>query len=219
MAYEEILFAEQGKPLETPGVMVVDKDRMADIATGIQEFLGDEVVPITQPFSVPTSEPGVPTMTKTELVSYWIQRGYEMEESKDPAAAVDCYDEALRLDPQSYVANFNKGNALVALSKFREAIQAYDKALAVKNAAEAILNREIVRLLAAGVQWPDGPKALEFLEDDLDNSDRKTQLGAALLLFMECKEEHQQACDILGVAMQQDPSILEDLKELEVPNR
>jgi len=203
MAYEEISLAEQGKPLETPGMMVVDKDRMADMAAGIQVLLGDEVVPATQ----------------TELVSYWIQRGYEMEASGDPAAAVDCYDEVLRLDPQSYVANFNKGNALVALSKFQEAIQAYDKALAVKNTAEAIHNREIVRLLAAGVQWPDGPKALEFLEDDLDSPDRKTQLGAALLLFLECKKESPQACDIWGVAVQQDPSILEDLSKLEVPNR
>jgi len=167
----------------------------------------------------PTSKPGVPTITKLEPVSYWIQLGYKMEASGDPAAAVDCYNEALRLDPQSYVANFNKGNALVALSKFQEAIRAYDKALAVKNSAEVIHNREIARLLAASVQWPDGPKALEFLEDDLDSPDRKTQLGAALLLFMKCMEKDQTACDILGVAAEQDPSILEDLNKLELPNR
>lgn len=208
MAYEEFSLAEQGDPLETPGVMIVDKDRMADMAAEIQVLLDDEVV-----------GDEVDTATQMALISYWIQLGHTMEANGDPEAAVDCYDEALRLDPQSYVASFNKGNALIALSRFQEAIQAYDRALVMKDAAEAIHNREIARLLAAGVQWPDGPEALEFLEDDLDSPDRKTQLGAALLLFMECMEEDQEACGILEAAAEQDPSILEDLFKLEVPDR
>jgi len=373
MAYDEILLAEQGNLVETPGAIIVDRDKMANVSIRIQVLLGDESVPIIQPpSSVPTSTPETPTedpwqdiidrmgtqavdiplpydyedlqreqqdacisgslmqcymvgyqflqiakmgnssayadaintfnlilesnphfgrahyglgrvyydlaltdlllrdqirttdsglpipvvdkqgaellqraldefemaftldlelandsdarqfieMTKAKLVNYWIGQGYEMETSGNPATAVEHYEKALRLDPQSYVANFNKGNALLALSEFQEAIQAYDKALIVRpNAVEAIYGREFARLRAAGVPWTDRSQVIEFLKEDLESSDRKTQLGAILVLMLKCDEGNQEACSIVEVAMQQDSTLLDDLENLEMPNR
>lgn len=379
MAYEEITLAEQGTPLETPGVMIVYKDRIDNLSVRLQVLLGSEVVPIVQPSLVPTSEPEPLTsdswedvikrisahidaqskkktdelhqgdyealqkeqqdvcvsdnlmqcytvgymflqlarlgyydayadaihtfnlilnkdpefgrahyglgrayydlcltdltlrgqmqttesglfipvlddqsadlfqraldeleialaldleladnsdirnfieMIKAKLISYWIQQGYEMETTGNPTGAVEYYEKVLRLDPQSYVANFNRGNALFALSKFQEAIHAYDEALTVKpNSADAIHNREIARIREAGFQWPNGTQAIAFLMRDLQSSDHKSQLGAALLLTLECMGENQEACDILDVAAQQYPTLPDDLKKLEMPKR
>ena len=52
--------------------------------------------------------------------------------------AVQAYEEAIRLDPNSTVSWYNKGNALKSLDRYDEAIQAYDQAIRLDpNFAEA----------------------------------------------------------------------------------
>jgi len=52
--------------------------------------------------------------------------------------AIQAYDEAIRLDPNSTVSWYNKGNALKSLDRYDEAIQAYDQAIRLDpNFAEA----------------------------------------------------------------------------------
>jgi tetratricopeptide (TPR) repeat protein len=159
-------------------------------------------------------------MTKAKLEGYWIRQGYEMETRGNPAAAIEHYEKALRLNPQSFVANFNEGNAFFALFKFREAIQAYDKALGVSpNSAEAVNNREIARLREAGIRWPDGSQAIEFLKKDLKGAERNTRIGAALILFLECSKKNQEACSIMTAAFQETPTLLDELKKLDMQGR
>jgi tetratricopeptide (TPR) repeat protein len=45
--------------------------------------------------------------------------------------AIKCYDEAIRLDPKDYAAWHNKGNALMYLGKYDEAIEAWDEVIKV----------------------------------------------------------------------------------------
>ena len=46
--------------------------------------------------------------------------------------AIECYDKAIRLDPEDYDTWLNKGNSLVKLERYEEAIECYDKAIRLK---------------------------------------------------------------------------------------
>jgi tetratricopeptide (TPR) repeat protein len=60
----------------------------------------------------------------------------------DPAAAVEQIDRALKRNPDDVVALNNRGNALLALRRFDEALASYDRALARRPAyADALCNR------------------------------------------------------------------------------
>lgn len=59
----------------------------------------------------------------------WVSRGVLFDRRGDPAAALECYRNALLADPQSVHAWRNLGNALAAQRKFSEAAAAYDTAL------------------------------------------------------------------------------------------
>jgi tetratricopeptide (TPR) repeat protein len=60
----------------------------------------------------------------------------------DPAAAVEQIDRALKRNPNDAAALNNRGNALLALQRFDEALASYDRALALRPAyADALCNR------------------------------------------------------------------------------
>lgn len=60
-------------------------------------------------------------------------------------SALDDCDTALRLDPDSRGASESRGMALLKLGKDRDAIAAYDKAVAIKTGADAYMGRAIAR--------------------------------------------------------------------------
>jgi tetratricopeptide (TPR) repeat protein len=60
----------------------------------------------------------------------------------DPAAAVEQIDRALKKNPDDVAAHNNRGNALLALRRFDEAVASYDRALRLRPAyADALCNR------------------------------------------------------------------------------
>lgn len=62
------------------------------------------------------------------------------------ARALECYDNALRLNPQSAEAYNNRGLTYYHLNRFAEAVSDFDKAIAINPAfAQAYNNRGIVR--------------------------------------------------------------------------
>jgi len=69
-------------------------------------------------------------------------RGAALLELKQPAQALECFDQALTLKPGFVNALNNRGNALRALWRYAEAVAAYDAALAQRpDYAEAWYNR------------------------------------------------------------------------------
>jgi tetratricopeptide (TPR) repeat protein len=148
---------------------------------------------------------------------YWINKGVDMEKSGDHETALEYYEKGLQINPKSYVGNFDKGNALAALSRFEEAIQAYDQALLIApKASLALYGREVVRLRASGLKWPNGQDGLELLSEDIKGSDPKIRIGAALLLFVECgKNKKEEVCAVLVAATEADPNIMKDIGNLE----
>ena len=45
----------------------------------------------------------------------WNNKGYALAELGQHEEAIECYDKAIRIDPEYYNAWFNKGNSLVEL--------------------------------------------------------------------------------------------------------
>ena len=78
----------------------------------------------------------------TEQARYLLQQGNALLASDEPAAALDCYDQALSLRPDSAAVLTNRGNALRTLQRLDEALSDLDAALEIRPAfPEALNNR------------------------------------------------------------------------------
>jgi len=78
----------------------------------------------------------------TELARYLLQQGNALLASNEPAAALDCYDQALSIRPDSAAVLTNRSNALRTLQRLDEALSDLDAALEIRPAfPEALNNR------------------------------------------------------------------------------
>ena len=68
---------------------------------------------------------------KTRVLDYWIGVGYVAETRGDLEVALEYYRTAVNIDRSSYVAHFNAANVLLKSGRFKQAIESYDRALAV----------------------------------------------------------------------------------------
>lgn len=76
-----------------------------------------------------------------ELAQLLSARGYALQIRGEREAAIDCYEEALALDPSQAQAHNNLGNSYMNLGRLDEAVASYRNAIAVDAAlAEAHLN-------------------------------------------------------------------------------
>jgi len=76
-----------------------------------------------------------------ELGQLLSARGYALQERGELDAAIECYQEALALDPSQVQAHNNLGNAYKDLGRMHDALDSYRSAIAVDGAlAEAHLN-------------------------------------------------------------------------------
>jgi len=78
----------------------------------------------------------------TEQARYLLQQGNALLASNEPAAALDCYDQALSIRPDSAAVLTNRSNALRTLQRLDEALSDLDAALEIRPAfPEALNNR------------------------------------------------------------------------------
>jgi tetratricopeptide (TPR) repeat protein len=63
------------------------------------------------------------------LAATWNNKGNALDAQGSYTDAIQCFDEAIRLDQLSAASWRNKGLALNNLGKYNESIQAYDKAI------------------------------------------------------------------------------------------
>jgi protein O-GlcNAc transferase len=81
-------------------------------------------------------------LESADQARHLIQQGNSFLASNEPAAALDCYDQALSLRPDSAAALTNRSNALRALQRLDEALSDLDAALEIRPAfPEALNNR------------------------------------------------------------------------------
>ena len=68
---------------------------------------------------------------KDDDYNAWVTKGNSLSQLERHEEAIECYDKAIRIDPENYDAWFNKGNSLVKLERHEEAIECYDKAIRI----------------------------------------------------------------------------------------
>jgi Flp pilus assembly protein TadD len=59
----------------------------------------------------------------------WVARGNEHYQHDEFGHALECYNRAVRLSPDSAAAQYGRGIALHALERYRGALTAYNRAL------------------------------------------------------------------------------------------
>lgn len=64
-----------------------------------------------------------------EFAKYWLTKGLDLGIKGSHVDALQCFDKALAIDPESEWAWIYRGMALDALGKYEEAIKAYDRAI------------------------------------------------------------------------------------------
>ena len=70
------------------------------------------------------------SLSIAESVEAWINRGGALAQMEKPAEALECFEKASAMKPDSPSAWLNQGNTLVEMGRHAEAIKRYDKALA-----------------------------------------------------------------------------------------
>jgi len=83
--------------------------------------------------SAPAPEPAAAEPDKAGAISSLLGKGQTLLRLDQPAAALDCFDEVLKLDPGQADALLKKGAALERLQRLDEAIECYDRAIAQDN--------------------------------------------------------------------------------------
>ena len=68
---------------------------------------------------------------KDDDYNAWVTKGNSLSQLERHEEAIECYDKAIRINPENYDAWFNKGNSLVKLERHKEAIGCYDKAIRI----------------------------------------------------------------------------------------
>jgi tetratricopeptide (TPR) repeat protein len=71
------------------------------------------------------------TLEKDNSVDYWIQNGNEFQSKGSYDLAIECYNKAITLKDNDFIAINNKGLAFERSGKYVEAIQAYDEAIRI----------------------------------------------------------------------------------------
>ncbi len=80
-----------------------------------------------------------------ETAVLWNNRGYVSYLQGDYAGAVKAYDRVLEIDPAYTVALLNKGNALMELQKYNDAIDAYTLAFAADKEVNTLSHSQRVK--------------------------------------------------------------------------
>jgi len=138
-AYNEILLAEQAETIETPGLMIVQKDRIADLAVRIQVFLGDEVVPISQDSPVAPEMQDLPPVLPSTLTQdpELVAIIYEIADTFDArfegeSGDLDLYGDLITMfedmlseDPTNLMGRLNLAYAYKSSFQYRKALDHY----------------------------------------------------------------------------------------------
>ena len=81
----------------------------------------------------------IDAMTHSPDMSSLVTKGLELELDEKYEEAIQCYDEALKINPNDESVWENKADALASLDKYEEALQCYDEALEINPENEHAL--------------------------------------------------------------------------------
>ncbi|MEX1042004.1 MAG: tetratricopeptide repeat protein [Pirellulaceae bacterium] len=150
-----------------------------------------------------------------------LQIGFFHQANKKPRKAIEIFDQVLKKDPNNLMAIRSRSDAMLSVGDHKGAIQGYEKAMAIKNDDDGILNN-YAWVLATSPQDEvrDGEKSIELAKKACEVTEYSrphilSTLAAAYAEtgdFENAKKWSQKALDIADG----DPEMVEHLeKELE----
>jgi tetratricopeptide (TPR) repeat protein len=92
-----------------------------------------ELEDVTGPVANGPVEPPVTETSAAARAALWLGKGQALINLQQIQEAVDCFDEAARLDPGHAEVFVRRGGALERLGRLEEAIEDYDRAIALDN--------------------------------------------------------------------------------------
>ncbi|HWQ18896.1 MAG TPA: tetratricopeptide repeat protein [Methanotrichaceae archaeon] len=129
----------------------------------------------------------------------WLEEGLALADSSNYADAIECYDQALKLDPDLAQARSSKGDAQYLQGGYDQSLKSYDKALEIDDS------------LAAAWQGKGGTLAAKGdHENAIKCYDMAMKLGPPLAGFCLCLKGQSQAA--LGKSAEAEATFTEALK-------
>jgi tetratricopeptide (TPR) repeat protein len=106
----------------------------------------------------------------------WLIKGLSLDINGKYKEAIECYDKALEINPESADALNNKGAALDDIGKYEEAIECYEKALklnpqhsdALYNKTQSLNEIKLKKLKKKVISWREEGYEVSDLEKIID---------------------------------------------------
>jgi predicted O-linked N-acetylglucosamine transferase (SPINDLY family) len=149
---------------------------------------------------------------EASLPRWQMLRGRALRQAGQPGAALRCFDEALKADPEMVAAMEGRGNALLALNRPEQALACYSAVLARQPGR--LDSRFNLGLAALQLNQPHTALAAfdEVLASDRDDAEAHMNRGNALLELrrlaeaedshiaaLRCRPDHPEALHNLGL--------------------
>lgn len=128
-----------------------------------------------------------------------------------PDEAIDLLDQGLRLDSSNAGAYFDLGNARVMQSRFRQALQAFEKASSLKPTFWEALNNQAIVLFEMG-QAKEAITRWRKVLNIKQNAEPMLALAAAL---NQVNPGNQEAIDLANKALREDPNYVSPVHQKE----
>jgi tetratricopeptide (TPR) repeat protein len=124
-------------------------------------------------------------ITHSPDASSLVTKGLDLQADSKYDEAIQCYDEALKINPNDESVWENKANALASLDKDKEAIQCYDEALKINPENDRVLamKDQLTNLVDERASLED--KIQEGLEESIDDPEERERLRRNLENFAD----------------------------------
>lgn len=108
---------------------------LSDLAAFSQTFMYDADTYSQEGFEtdLPPSYSLTFPVTEPSVEDYWFEEGNKNYNNSDYKKAIECYNKALKLNPQSKEVWCNRGIALCRLGEYQDAIEAFDQAILISS--------------------------------------------------------------------------------------
>ena len=113
-----------------------------------------------------------------QIAIFWKEKGGNYDSLKNYNDAINCYDEALELEPKYVVALNNKGNTLRKMKKYSDAIECLDTSIKINPESYYPHHRRTLAYL----EWGKYSDAIKLTENLLEQFPEESEGTMTLLV-------------------------------------
>ena len=127
--------------------IIIDKDKKEQIKEDLRDWFGISEETLFNDFTGFALSKAHNRGDKNNNASDYFRWGLQHQQQRKYQEAIQCYDTAIDIDPQYFIAYVNRGLAKIELDKNEEAITDCDKAIEINpQSTEAYSNRAVAKI-------------------------------------------------------------------------